>query len=151
MQLSLFVWCQLSRFLGIVGLCKSYSLQAEKKYLLSWFGSCTPGLSIIMWQQIRLLIGLRKRRTDGVSVSRWSREVMDGWKVENNSSHSFGCLCQSLVHTHLSPPFSSIWFLLCPCLLWKGLLRPVTPTAVSLWLMADITDRAPRRFSCTLP
>lgn len=79
MQLSPFGWCQLSWFLGIVGLCKSYSLQAEK-YLLSWFGSCTAGLSIIMWQQIRLLISLRKRRTDGVSVSRWSRKVMDGWK-----------------------------------------------------------------------
>lgn len=76
---------------------------------LSRFGGCMPGLSIIMWQRIALLIGPNKRR-NSVSISCVKQDV-DGCKGETErcpaSSRSSSSVTL-LVSSHFSSSFFTI-------------------------------------------
>lgn len=76
---------------------------------LSRFGGCMPGLSIIMWQQIGLLIGPNKRR-NSISISCVKQDV-DGCKWETERCSASSCSSSSvtlLVSSHFSLSFFTI-------------------------------------------
>lgn len=68
------VW---SRFINLIH-CSECSQKSFYSLEISGLGSRMPGLSSIMWQQIRLMIGLIENKNDGISISCWSRKLMDG-------------------------------------------------------------------------
>lgn len=109
-----------------------------------------------MWQQIRLLIGPRKKE-------KWRskrfplRLECDGWieggkQVESNSAHSFRCLRQSLLHTRLRLSVRLICFLRYASIV-KRHRSPSrsSPPIVCHWFVPDVTVGAPRGFSHVPP
>lgn len=95
--------------MGSLTCCRECTQKMLYSLGLSRFGGCMPGLSIIMWQQIGLLIGPNKRR-NSISISCVKQDV-DGCKWETvrcSASSRSSSSVTLLVSSHFSLSFFTI-------------------------------------------